>query len=86
MHARFVHDVWLLHAEHALPNVPQNDELVPVSQVVPLQHPVGHEVASQVAGPVQAPKLHVWPTLHATHAAPFRPHSALVGLATQRFP
>jgi hypothetical protein len=47
------------HAAHAAPAVPHVavDE---VSQVVPLQHPVGHEVALQT----QAPAEHSWPTAH----------------------
>jgi hypothetical protein len=44
-------------------------------QVLPLQHPVAHEVASHTHVPVVV--LHSWPDGHAPHAAPAAPHDAL---------
>jgi hypothetical protein len=43
-------------------------------QTVPLQHPFGHEVASQTHWPVLV--LHSWPAAHAAHVAPAAPHDA----------
>jgi hypothetical protein len=54
------------HDEHIEPCVPQYVVVVPGSQTVPLQHPVGHEVELQA----QIPPEHTWPLPHA--AAP--PH------------
>lgn len=45
-----------------------------VTHTLPLQHPVGQEVASQTHCP--AP-LHSWPEGHAAHAAPPFPHEPL---------
>lgn len=55
------------HAIHAMPLAPHvesDGEL----HVVPLQHPLGHDVALQR----QAPPTHCWPT---AHAAPVAPHT-----------
>lgn len=86
------------HAVQALPALPHCAVLVLVTQVVPLQHPVGHEVASQRqmppaqrwpaphAGP--APQRH-WPPLQvlavlpqATHVVPPPPHCDVEVLVT----
>jgi hypothetical protein len=39
--------------------------------VLPLQHPSGHDAASQMHAPVP---LQVWPVAHAAHDAPAEPH------------
>jgi hypothetical protein len=57
------------HALHALPAAPHRDVAVPGSHVLPLQHPVGHDVASQT----HCPPAHRWPEAHAgplPHAQP----------------
>jgi len=47
--------------------------------VVPLQHPVGHELASQTHCPVVV--LHSCPEAHDPHVAPPVPHEAVVSEA-----
>ena len=46
-----------------------------------MQHPIGHEVASQTHLPWAT--LHSWSEGHAAHATPPFPHAALLGDATQ---
>jgi hypothetical protein len=66
------------HAVHALPPVPQNVVVVPVSQTPePLQQPVGHEAGPQV-GAWQAPPLHVSVAGHTVHAFPPVPHPVVL--------
>jgi hypothetical protein len=48
------------------------------THVLPLQHPFGHEVASQT----HCPPLHLWSVPHAAHAAPPLPHDAFDSLVT----
>jgi len=67
------------HAEQFAPPVPQEPldsdahaSHVPVGP--PLQHPLGHELASHTQLPVA---LHSWPAGHALHAAPPVPHEVL---------
>jgi len=61
------------HAPHAAPPVPQEplDWLPYGSQVLPLQHPFGHEPGVHTQAPAA---LHTWPAAHAPHAAPPVPH------------
>jgi hypothetical protein len=40
------------------------------TQVLPLQQPLGHELASQTQAPLL---LHSWPLAQGLHIAPFRP-------------
>jgi hypothetical protein len=47
--------------------------------VLPLQHPFGHDVASQTHVPVV--RLHSWPVPQAAHAAPPVPHEPFVSEA-----
>jgi hypothetical protein len=44
--------------------------------VLPLQQPLGHEVASQTQWPLLL--LHSWPLAHAVQEAPPAPHAALL--------
>lgn len=71
-HSPFVHLV------HMLPVLPHSfaDSEPSGMQVVPLQQPPGHDVASQT----QEPATHSWPVPHPTHAAPLVPHSLLDGV------
>jgi hypothetical protein len=46
--------------------------------VLPLQHPLGQELALQTHCPVVV--LHCCPPLHTTHAAPPAPHAELFSL------
>jgi hypothetical protein len=48
--------------------------------VLPLQHPDGHDVASQTHCPVLL--LHSWPAAHAWHVAPPAPHEPLLSDAS----
>jgi hypothetical protein len=47
--------------------------------VLPLQHPVGHELESQTHTPVVV--LHSWPDAHAPQVAPPVPQEAVVSEA-----
>jgi len=49
------------HVEHAEPPLPHAEAVLPGSQVVPEQHPCGHEVPLQT----QAPDTHACPAAHA---------------------
>lgn len=59
------------HPTHVAPFVPHS-LFDGVMQVLPLQQPVGHEVASQTHCPVVV--LHSRPVGHAAHVAPPLPH------------
>ncbi len=71
------------HAAHATPPVPHDVFVSDAygSQVLPLQQPFGHEVASQTHCPVFL--LHSWPVAHAAHAAPAAPHDVFVSFASR---
>jgi hypothetical protein len=45
------------HATHACPPVPQSAVVLPGSQTLPLQQPVGHDVGLHT----QTPEMHSWP-------------------------
>jgi hypothetical protein len=66
------------HAAHATPPVPQADADCDeyATQVLPLQQPLGHDLASQTQAPVVV--LHSWPDGHALHANPPVPHVVVV--------
>jgi hypothetical protein len=84
----------VLHASpagHAAQTAPAAPQLAFVSlaygtQVFPLQHPFGHDVASHAH--VWVADAHSWPVRHAVHFEPPVPQTALVSLAygTQAFP
>jgi hypothetical protein len=65
------------HATHAAPPVPHWEmDCEPCwTHVVPLQQPLGHEVASHTHMPVAA--LHSWPDAHVAHIPPPMPHAVL---------
>ena len=58
------------HAEQAAPPEPQSaaDCIDDGMQVLPLQQPIAHDVASQTHWPVAL--LHSWPVEQGEHAAP----------------
>jgi hypothetical protein len=68
------------HAAQAAPAAPQElfDSEPYGTHVVPLQHPFGHDVASQTHWPVLV--LHSWPVEQAAHAVPPAPHDAFDSL------
>ena len=68
------------HAAHAAPPVPQEvfDSDAYGSQLLPLQQPAGHDVASQTHEPVVL--LHSWPDAQAAHAAPLAPQEVFDSL------
>ncbi len=77
LHAPLEHAWPPLHALHAAPPVPHDVVDCPeyASQTPPaVQHPIGHEVASQTHCPVVP---HSWPEGHAPHVAPWVPHEVL---------
>ena len=49
---------------------------VPAAQVVPLQQPVGHKLASHAG--THSPLTHSFPAPHWAHAKPFAPQAAVV--------
>jgi hypothetical protein len=70
------------HDEHAAPPAP-HDAFVSEAygtQLLPLQQPFGHEVASQTHCPLVV--LHSCPDEHAAHAAPPAPHEEFDSLAS----
>ena len=62
---------------HAAPPAPhcEGDSEEKGTHVLPLQQPLGHELALQTHWPVVV--LHVWPALQAPHAAPAAPQELL---------
>jgi hypothetical protein len=60
------------HAAQAAPARPHEalDSDAKGTQVLPLQQPLGHDVASHTHWPL----LHSWPAAHAEHVAPAKPH------------
>jgi hypothetical protein len=74
VHAPPEHDSPFAHIPHAEPPTPQADpDCAPGrTHVLPLQQPLGHDVASQTHWP--AAVLHSWPEAQVPHAAPFVPH------------
>jgi hypothetical protein len=58
----------------AAPPVPQAVAISLVTQVLPLQHPLGHDVALHTHAPCA---LHCWPVVHPTHAPPETPQALL---------
>ncbi len=67
----------LAHGAHAAPPAPhcEEDSDPYGTHVLPLQQPVGHEVASQTHWPALAPVLlHSCPEAHGPQAAPPVPH------------
>jgi hypothetical protein len=74
-HCPAAHEV--AHATHAAPPVPHAPVVFPASQVVPLQHPVGHVAGEHIVDATHVPvALHV--SLSASqfvHAAPPFPHA-----------
>jgi hypothetical protein len=77
LHVPFVQASPLPQAEHAAPAVPHLPLDCPEygTQVLPLQQPMGQDVASHTHWPVVV--LHSWPALHAPQAAPAAPHKEL---------
>jgi hypothetical protein len=75
-----LHSCPVPHAAQLAPAVPQElfDSEPYATHVVPLQQPLGHEVASQTHWPVAL--LHSSPPLQATQAAPPEPHDELDSL------
>jgi hypothetical protein len=69
------------HAQHACPPAPHAlfDWPLPVKQVLPLQHPVGQDVASHMHPPPVA--LHSCPVAHAAQVAPATPQDVAVSAA-----
>jgi hypothetical protein len=65
------------HGAQFAPAVPQDvgDWDPYASHTLPLQQPLGHEVASQTHCPVAL--LHSWPDGHAEHVAPLEPQEVL---------
>lgn len=78
LHAPPVHASPVGHASHAWPAVPHCCVDVPGSQVVPLQQPFVHDVASQT----HCPDLQCWPIVHAAPEPhwqlPLESHPSLV--------
>jgi hypothetical protein len=70
------------HGPQAAPAVPHDEAVWEVygSQTLPLQHPFGHEVASQTHCPVLL--LHSRPAPHAVQVAPAAPHDPFDSLAS----
>ncbi len=68
----------LVQLPHAAPPAPHwaADSEAYGTHALPLQQPVGHEVASHTHCPVVL--LHSWPVPQAPHAAPAAPHPAVV--------
>ena len=67
------------HAAHAAPAVPHSDaDCDPGgTHVVPLQQPLGHDVASHMHVPAPLPlALQSWPVAHGAQVAPATPHEA----------
>jgi hypothetical protein len=54
------------HATHSAPPEPQADPMFPASHLSPVQHPVGHDVASQTQVPARqcCPELQAGPDPH----------------------
>ena len=84
------------HEKQACPAVPHCDVLVPVAQLVPLQHPLHDEVSqTQLPAEQRCPGLHALPVpqrqtplvhrsarnvSHALHSAPFVPQAVSDGV------
>jgi hypothetical protein len=59
------------------PSVPHAETVSAVTQVAPLQHPLGHEAASHAHWPL----VHVWPLPQATQAAPAVPQVPVLSVS-----